>query len=262
MEAWLDDLAVFPDLTPVVTEKPGARRALLTVCAAQASILHPLLAAMGGSVRALQPNDWLQRQKRNFVLRVGRQLAVVSESGPAPDGVPVLRIPAGMAFGTGEHTTTALCLRQVAEVIRRRKRSGDSCLRLIDAGTGSGILALAAALLGARVEAFDADPICLKECRANASRHPQVPKVEWRRGDVLTYRPRHQADVVVANLFADLLRAALPRMLRWVRPGGLLIMSGILRTQETDIRNALAHGGYRVTRTLRRGKWVCLVASK
>jgi ribosomal protein L11 methyltransferase len=282
VDDWLGRISGASPHLPAVTEKAGASTAVVSVCAVERPVLEPLREMFGGSIRVLKAGDWLHNQERHFVLPVGRRLVVASEGAEVGGDVPVIRIPAGMAFGTGEHATTAMCLRQLAALsaewpvfrLRFPVGSGDKCqqsnrkpktgngkqARVIDAGTGSGVLALAAAQLGAEVEAFDFDPVCLRECRANQRRNSGVPRVSWARADVLAYRPRAKADVLVANLFAGLLVRALPRMRRWLKPRGRMILSGILREQEGEVVAVLRKLGLPPFRVLRKGKWVCLVA--
>jgi ribosomal protein L11 methyltransferase len=276
VDDWLGRLSWACPHPPAVTEKAGAGTAVVSVCAEERSRLEPLREIFGGSIRVLQAGDWLQNQDRHFVLPVGRRLVVASEGAEVGGDVPVIRIPAGMAFGTGEHATTAMCLRQLAGVLtdvqtsqkklktrNRRSAVADPKLpRVIDAGTGSGVLALAAAQLGAEVEAFDFDPVCLRECRANQRRNRGVPRVVWSRADVLAYQPGAKADVLVANLFAGLLVRSLPRMRRWLKPGGRMILSGILREQEGEVVAVLKKLGWVPELTLRKGKWVCLVVGE
>ena len=263
IDAWSERLSLASPHPPSITEKPGAKTALAGVCTTKRRELLPLVELFGGSIRKLESRDWMGSQNRRFVLRVGKHLVVASEGARVLPGCPVLRIPAGMAFGTGEHATTAMCLRQLARVLAAfAKNNPRKRAQVVDAGTGSGILALAAAVMGARVEAFDFDPLCLAECRANVKRNPEVPRVGWSRADVLRYRPGRPADVLVANLFAGLLVRALPRMKTWLIPGGILILSGILRDQQDGVVRALTGAGLVVTHTLRKGKWVCLVSSR
>lgn len=263
IDAWSERLSPVSPHPPSITEKAGAKTALAGVCSTKRGELLPLVELFGGSIRKLEPRDWMGSQNRRFVLKVGKHLVVASEGARVPAGCPVLRIPAGMAFGTGEHATTAMCLRRLARVLSDfAKNNPRKRAQVVDAGTGSGILALAAAVMGARVEAFDFDPLCLAECRANVKRNPAVPRVNWSRADVLRHRPSCPADVLVANLFAGLLVRALPRMKNWLKPGGILILSGILRDQQAGVVRALAGAGFAITHTLRKGKWVCLVSSR
>lgn len=264
-DAWVERVRWAAPAPPILTQFPGKPTARLEVYGLTAAAARTLQRLFGGEIRTLAAADWMAPQARDFVLPIPRALVLASESASIPSrhrGLPVLRIPAGMAFGTGEHATTALCLRQLTQAISKFKFEISNARsvrapRVIDAGTGSGVLALAAALLGAQVEAFDFDPVCVRECRANASRNPHVPRVRWHRADVLRHSPRAQADILVANLYADLLLRALPRMKRWRAPGGVMILSGVLRTQEAEVAAALDRLRLRTTRILRKGKWTC-----
>lgn len=265
-DAWVERVRWAAPGPPIVMEFPRRPTARVEVYGLSAGVARTLRRLYGGEIRVVRDAEWQAPMRRDFVRPVAGRMVLASESASLPArwrGLPVLRIPAGMAFGTGEHATTAMSLRQLAqEVIRRRKRNGlDGGPRVIDVGTGSGVLALAATLLGAKVEALDVDPVCVRECRANAARNPQVGRVRWVRADVLHYRPQARADVVVANLYADLLIQALPRMIRWLRPGGVMILSGILREQEQKVTEALARLRWHAARVLRKGKWVCLVVT-
>jgi ribosomal protein L11 methyltransferase len=264
-DAWVERVRWAAPASPILTQFPGKPTARLEIYGLTADAARSLQRLFGGEIRTLASADWLGSQARDFVLPIPRALVLASESASIPSrhrSLPVLRIPAGMAFGTGEHATTALCLRQLVRAISNfpspiSHAGSVRAPRVIDAGTGSGVLALAAALLGAQVEAFDFDPVCLRECRANAARNPHVPRVRWHRADVLHYHPRTPADILVANLYADLLVRALPRMKHWRAPGGVMILSGVLRTQEAEVTAALARLHLRPARILRKGKWIC-----
>lgn len=260
VDAWLERVRWAAPHAPIVTEFPSRPTARLEIYGVNRAVAQRLQREYGGEIRIMSAADWLAPQARDFVLALPGALVVASESASIPPRqakLPVLRIPAGMAFGTGEHATTALCLRQLAQEIASRRARGAGRLRVLDAGTGSGVLALAAATLGAEVEAFDFDSLCIRECRANARRNPQAPRVRWRLGDVLRYIPESKSDILVANLTAGLLVKALPRMKRWLRAGGCMILSGVLRVQEAEVAAALWHLGLRPARVLRKGRWVC-----
>lgn len=164
---------------------------------------------------------------------------------------PGIYIPAGMAFGTGEHATTATCLRLLAD-LRPELPEEFSAL---DLGTGSGILAIAAATFGAtRVEAIDFDPhavrIGAQNARANGCR-----KIAFSQADVLALKTPRPFDVVMANLFSEVLIAATPRIAQAVRPGGTLIFSGVLLKQASEVAAALQKSGFTAPRIRPRGKW-------
>ena len=160
-------------------------------------------------------------------------------------------IPAGMAFGTGDHATTATCLRLLSDAAAELPAGW----RAMDAGTGSGILAIASERLGASaVEAFDFDPACVRISKANA-RANRCRKIVFSRADARTLGGFRKADVILANLFSGLLVAAASGFARKLLPGGRLIFSGVLRTQIGDVVAGLESAGFAAPRIVFRGKW-------
>ncbi len=155
----------------------------------------------------------------------------MSEPVPGLSDDTQLVIPAAGAFGTGEHATTAMSLRLLEETARPLSRGW----RLLDAGTGTGILALAARFLGAgEVLGLDNDPRAVAHARQNA-RLNHVSRARFLAADVLVWKPPVRYDIITANLFSELLIAALPRFRRALRAKGRLIISGILREQAGDV---------------------------
>jgi ribosomal protein L11 methyltransferase len=172
---------------------------------------------------------------------------------------PAIFIPAGMAFGTGEHATTAGCLRFLCDAIEANGGLPD---RVLDVGTGSGILAIAAARLGARaVDAFDYDPdsirVAKQNVRANACKNVRVS-----RADLLEWGPTEAYDIVLANVFSELLIRTASILSRATRRGGRLIFSGVLEAQLDEVTGALARRRLRATRTIVRGKWCAGICEK
>ena len=160
-------------------------------------------------------------------------------------------IPAGMAFGTGEHATTATCLRLLCDATGNFPEGW----RAIDAGTGSGILGIAAEKLGASaIEAFDFDPVCVRIAKENAKnngcRRIKVTKADSRKISLF-----HRADVILANLFSELLLASAPGFARKLANGGWLIFSGVLRKQADEVSAGLVKLGFEPPRIVPRGKW-------
>ncbi len=168
-----------------------------------------------------------------------------------PRKKPGIHVPAGMAFGTGDHATTASCLRMLADLSRELPAGWTA----LDAGTGSGILALAARALGAsRVEAFDNDPACVRITKENA-RLNSITGIKVTRVDVTTWQPSDRHHVVLANLFSDLLIRVIPTLKAANQPAGHLIFSGVLKDQLFEVTAAFESHGYRIHRTVVRGKW-------
>ncbi len=132
---------------------------------------------------------------------------------------------------------------------------------MLDAGTGSGILALAGRRFGAqKVAAVDNDPLAISTAKENARRN-NVPGIRFRVGDVAKQQ-RGTFDIISANLYSELLIATLPLWREKLRPGARLIISGVMRTQEADLLRALRKHGYSTHETRRRGKWIALLCSQ
>ncbi|MDF2154774.1 50S ribosomal protein L11 methyltransferase [Vibrio sp. CAU 1672] len=182
-------------------------------------------------VEQLEDKDWEREWMENFhPMKFGERLWICPSwrEVPEPDAVNVMLDP-GLAFGTGTHPTTALCL----EWLESLDLSGKT---VIDFGCGSGILAIAAIKLGAaKVIGIDIDPQALQASRDNAERNGVADKLE-------VYLPQNQpeglvADVVVANILAGPLRELAPIIKGLVKPNGELAMSGVLDTQAEDVAN-------------------------
>ena len=167
-------------------------------------------------------------------------------------------VPAGMAFGTGEHATTATCLRLLADLAENLSVN----FAALDLGTGAGVLAIAAKALGAgRVEAVDHDPVAVRVAKTNASTNG-YPKIKISRGDVLKLALRSSFDVVLANLFSDVLVKAAPRIARATKPGGWLVFSGVLRNQASEVAGSFRAAGFAKPRIITRGKWCAGVCQR
>lgn len=199
-------------------------------------------------VRTVRMQDWAESWKRHFrPLDIDGVLLVQptwSRRKPRREQ-KVVKLDPGLSFGTGQHATTRFCLEQV---VRLRPQGGAS-RSLIDMGTGSGILAIAAARLGySPVVAFDFDPVCVRIARENAELNEVQAQVRLTRTDV-TRLPSgrvKQYEVVVANLMYDLLIAARDRILARLKPAGVLVLAGILESQFEKVARSYRTGGCRL----------------
>ena len=205
---------------------------------------------------SVSDQDWAENWKKYYKpFRVGRRLVVRPswEEYAEQPGDLVLTLDPGMAFGTGSHETTSMCMEQLETYIT----PGCSC---IDVGCGSGILALAAARLGAGdVLAIDLDPDAVRVARENTEKNGLAGTVRTVHGDLLE-KTEEQADVVVANIIADVICYLCTPARKHIRKNGIFICSGIIREREGDVLAALEQGGYQVERRLEKGEWVCLAA--
>jgi ribosomal protein L11 methyltransferase len=213
------------------------------------------------TTRIVHEADWAEAWKAHFpVLRVGRRLVVKPtwrRHRRAPDDV-VLALDPGMAFGTGLHPTTRLCLAGVEALADRGLIGGG---RVLDVGCGSGILAIAALKLGAAAAlGVDTDPIAIEATTANAARNRLVRRIHTREGSLPT--GEGPFDVVLANLIAGLLVPLAPLLRDELRPGGALLASGIFIDRETDVRRAFGAAGLEVVGRSVEGEWVALEARR
>jgi len=245
-----------------VISRPGRVRSLIQVTCRRRIKAEKLVREFGGVARPL-PRNWseiAQPKKAHAPIRIGRRLEIVSEPAHSSKagGKPQLVIPAAGAFGTGEHVTTAMSLRLLEETTRNLPRGW----RLFDAGTGTGILALAARRLGAgEVLGLDHDPRAVAHARENARRN-QITRAKFVSGDLLQWQTRVRYEVITANLFSELLIAALPIFRRALCARGRLILSGILRRQESAVVRAMHPAQFEVLRVRRRGKWIALLVRR
>jgi ribosomal protein L11 methyltransferase len=248
------------DRTTALAAVDGAREALGHL---QAFGLRPI-----GDLetRIVHEEDWAHAWKAHFpVLRVGRRLVIRPtwrRHRRASDDV-VIALDPGMAFGTGLHPTTRLCLAGIetwaddGRFAAGSARHGGS--RVLDVGCGSGILAIAAGAFGAEeLVGIDTDPIAIEATAANARRNRLVRRIRARAGSLPTgERP---FDLVLANLIASVLVALADGLAAELRPGGRLLASGIFVDREPEVRAALADAGLEVVGRSAEGEWVALEA--
>ena len=212
------------------------------------------------SVTVVHESDWAHAWKRHFpVLRVGRRIVIRPtwrRHRRAPDDVVVALDP-GMAFGTGLHPTTRLCLAGLEHWADDGRLTREA--RALDVGVGSGILAITAVRLGlGSVLGVDTDPIAIAATRQNAARNGVARRVTARQGSLPSGEPPF--DLVLANLIASVLIALAERLHAELRPGGRLLASGIFVDREPDVRRAFEAAGFTVVRDEQEGEWVALEA--
>ncbi|HEX9399629.1 MAG TPA: 50S ribosomal protein L11 methyltransferase [Anaeromyxobacter sp.] len=219
------------------TPLPPPGRALLVAWFAERVAAEEARAGHGGDLAEVPDEDWGEGWKKDFkALDVGRVRVRPSwiDAAPPPGSVEVVLDP-GMAFGTGTHPTTSLCLAALSDLLSARPGAS-----LLDVGTGSGLLAIAARKLGAgRVAANDVDPIAIDVARENAARNGAALELTGAPVEAIA----GTFDVVVANILANVLVALAPTLAARVAPGGVLLLSGILGPQEDEVRRAHVAAG-------------------
>ncbi|MBQ3664113.1 MAG: 50S ribosomal protein L11 methyltransferase [Clostridia bacterium] len=209
------------------------------------------------SVTLRDDEDWANSWKKNYKpMKIGDRLLVLPSWETADaEGRVVLKLDPGMAFGTGSHQTTHMCL----ELIEKTVRKGDAAL---DLGCGSGILSIAAVLLGSSsAKAVDIDPVAEHIAVENAALNGiGADRYSVYVGDVLTdktlqKRIEGRYEVVVANIVADVIIRLAPLASGLVKPGGSFIVSGIITERLQEVRDALINAGFTITEEKRMDDW-------
>jgi ribosomal protein L11 methyltransferase len=260
MDAWEERFAGNPNL--VIEIIKGGKTIRLRLFCESKKAAEAIVAQFGGSISKLANSEWNRPVPPPRPLKVRdvflitpevrtAQLASIQREHPKRK---IIKIPPEMAFGTGDHATTSTCLRLLVDVARTRKNAAWS---MADLGTGTGLLAIAAKMLGADpVFACDFDPFAIRVAEENIVRNGTA-EVVVKEQDVLKWRPRKQGyDVVIANLFSTVLIEAWPVIAKSLANGGDLIVSGILATQAWDVFKAAAGEGLGFTKVIQKGKWV------
>ena len=206
----------------------------------------------------VKDEDWSEVWKQFYKpFRAGKSLVVKPTWEPyAPKpGDRVIEIDPGMAFGSGTHETTGMCLELLEEAVHGGER-------VIDVGTGSGILAIGAALLGAKdVLAIDIDPTAVKVARENVAHNHLEQTVTTLEGNLLE-KVDAQCEVCVANIIADVICMFAAPLNEHIVPGGLFICSGIIKEREQDVTDALLAAHYTILEIRRKGEWVAMISRR
>lgn len=200
---------------------------------------------------SLKEEDWATAWKAYFKpVRIGTHFLIKPtwEQAEVQEGDVVLELDPGMAFGTGTHPTTSLCLGTLEDVIQPGQT-------VFDLGTGSGILAIAAAKLGAKVDAVDLDAVAVRVAQENVDLNRVEDQVRVLRGDLGTVLSG-QADVVIANIIADVILMLLPDLKRIMRPEGEFLASGIIEPRAAEVEEGMKSAGLAIIERKVDSGWV------
>lgn len=211
------------------------------------------------SVRSRDDADWVDKWEQYYhPLRLTRWLTIVprwEDYQPQQANERLIYLDPGKAFGTGTHPTTRLTLQALEMVVR----GGEE---MIDVGTGSGILAIYARMLGvSRVTANDISEEAVESAKRNLQLNPQAAPITVSVGSMLD-GITHQVDLITANILPDVLIPLIPQAWPRLKPAGHLLLSGIIASKEEQLVDTLTATGFVLEETLRRGDWVALIARR
>lgn len=212
---------------------------------------------LGISETLVNDDDWVNSWKQYYKpIHAGRVTIVPEWIDYAPDdGEYVVKIDPGMAFGTGEHESTKMCLMFLQAL-------GVEDKSVIDVGTGSGILALASARLGAKsVEAYDIDDNAVKAAKENSELNGLSDKIYVANANLLD-KTTGRFDIVLANITADVLITLSQSLGDYMKKDGVVIVSGIILKRENDVKDAFVKAGFEVAERMNMGEWVAFRLTK
>lgn len=208
--------------------------------------------------RSVQESDWANEWKQFFhVTHVGKSLVIKPswEQYVRKDKELVIEIDPGMAFGTGTHHTTCMCMEMLEKVLRK------GCA-VFDIGTGSGILAITAKLLGAStVKAVDIDPVAVKVAKENIAINGLEKNITVCEGDLL-HGTEGKADLIIANIIADIIIKMLRDVPQKLNDNGTFLASGIIEDRAKDVEIAASKVGLKLNDCNHRGGWVVMQFSR
>lgn len=219
--------------------------------------------------KTVNEDEWATAWKQYFKpLRVSDKLTIKptwEDYTPEHESEKIIELDPGMAFGTGTHPTTALCLRTLEKVVK----GGEE---IIDVGTGSGILAIGAVLLGAKhVLALDLDPVAVSSARENADLNQMQSQITVKESDLLgllngsgdeELGVKLPVNIIVANILAEIILMFIDDVYQALEPGGVYIASGIYKNKVEIVQQALEDSGFDIEDVCRDEDWVAFVARK
>lgn len=209
------------------------------------------------SKNLVDDEDWVNNWKQYYKPIQEGRVTIVPEwiDYKAKDGEYIVKIDPGMAFGTGEHESTKMCLMLLQAL-------GIEDKTVIDVGTGSGILALASAKLGAKsVEAYDIDDNAVKSAKENCVLNGLEDKIYVANANLLD-KTTGKFDIVLANITADVLITLSKSLGDYMKKDGIVIISGIILKREEDVRKAFEDNGFKVLERINMGEWVAFKLTK
>ncbi|MBT2690476.1 50S ribosomal protein L11 methyltransferase [Bacillus sp. ISL-47] len=211
------------------------------------------------SISEVNEEEWATAWKKYYnPVKISERFTIVptwEEYTPVSSDELIIELDPGMAFGTGTHPTTVMCI----QALERTVKQGD---KVVDVGTGSGVLSIAAAMLGAEsVKALDLDEVAVNSARLNIKLNKVQAIVDVSQNNLLD-GVEQGADVVVANILAEVILRFTDDVASVVKEGGYFIASGIIQQKKQEVRDAIAGAGFEIEETIQMEDWVAIVAKR
>ncbi|MED4204466.1 50S ribosomal protein L11 methyltransferase [Neobacillus mesonae] len=212
------------------------------------------------TISEVNEEEWATAWKKYYnPVKISERFTIVPTweiYNPVSSDELIIELDPGMAFGTGTHPTTVMCI----QALERTVRSGD---RVIDVGTGSGVLSIAAAMLGAEdIRAYDLDEVAVTQARLNIKLNKVNNIVSVNQNNLLDGVAEGSADVIVANILAEVILRFTDDAAKVLKPGGSFIASGIIQPKKDQVKDALIASGFEIKETILMEDWVALIAEK
>lgn len=209
------------------------------------------------STTKVDENDWAESWKKYYKpIRIGRRILIMPswEEDVSLENDIVIELDPGMAFGTGTHETTMMCTEALEDYVKPYST-------VYDIGTGSGILGIVAAKLGAtKVLGVDLDPVCVKVANENIEMNNVEDVVEIKNGDLLEV-VEGKADIIVSNIIAEIIAGMTPDLKNYLNRGGIFITSGIIIEKIPLVEKALIENGFKILEIKKLNSWACIIAT-
>ncbi|AZV44448.1 MULTISPECIES: 50S ribosomal protein L11 methyltransferase [Peribacillus] len=211
------------------------------------------------SISEVNEEEWATAWKKYYnPVKISERFTIVptwEEYEPVSSDELIIELDPGMAFGTGTHPTTVMCI----QALERTVQKGDL---VVDVGTGSGVLSIAAALLEAKqVQALDLDEVAVRSANINVKLNKVQERVHVSQGNLLD-GVEEQADIVVANILAEVIMRFTDDVAKVVKPGGYFVASGIIQPKKDDVKAAIVASGFTIEETIQMEDWVAIIAKR